>query len=118
MAATLAERDRPGAGLKEPLVTDAATQRLHARQQWDALDGLRAIAVLAVVVYHGSVGWAVNGYVGVDIFFVVSGFLISTLSSVSSSEHEASTCHVSGCGGHGGSCPHSCSSCWCRSPEV
>lgn len=79
MAATPEERDRPGAGLKEPLVTDAATQRLHARQQWDALDGLRAIAVLAVVVYHGSVGWAVNGYVGVDIFFALSGFLITWL---------------------------------------
>ncbi len=44
-----------------------------------ALDGLRAVAVLAVMLYHGRVGWAPGGYLGVDLFFVLSGYLITTL---------------------------------------
>jgi peptidoglycan/LPS O-acetylase OafA/YrhL len=44
-----------------------------------ALDGLRAIAVLAVIVYHGRPGWLPGGWLGVDLFFVISGFLITTL---------------------------------------
>jgi peptidoglycan/LPS O-acetylase OafA/YrhL len=44
-----------------------------------ALDGLRALAVLAVMLFHGDVSWAVGGYLGVDAFFVLSGFLITTL---------------------------------------
>ena len=44
-----------------------------------ALDGLRAIAVCAVIVYHLQYGWARGGYLGVDAFFVLSGFLITSL---------------------------------------
>jgi peptidoglycan/LPS O-acetylase OafA/YrhL len=44
-----------------------------------ALDGLRAFAVVAVLLYHGGVSWASGGYLGVDVFFVLSGFLITTL---------------------------------------
>ncbi len=43
------------------------------------IDGLRAIAVLAVVGYHAVPAFVPGGYVGVDIFFVISGFLITGL---------------------------------------
>lgn len=41
------------------------------------LDGLRAISVLAVIAYHLHFRWAEGGLLGVEIFFVLSGYLIT-----------------------------------------
>lgn len=41
------------------------------------IDGLRAVAVLAVIVFHMRAAWLPGGFVGVDIFFVISGYLIT-----------------------------------------
>jgi peptidoglycan/LPS O-acetylase OafA/YrhL len=43
------------------------------------LDGLRALAVVAVVLYHLDLAWIPGGFLGVDVFFVLSGFLITAL---------------------------------------
>ena len=65
-----------------------ATPRAHSgptdvqragSQHLGGLDGLRAVAVVAVLVYHLWPGTLPGGFLGVDVFFVVSGFLITTL---------------------------------------
>lgn len=43
------------------------------------LDGMRAIAVVAVMIYHANTDWLPGGYLGVEVFFVISGYLITLL---------------------------------------
>ena len=51
----------------------------HGFSYQPALDGIRALAVAAVLAYHADMPWARGGFLGVDAFFVLSGFLITSL---------------------------------------
>ena len=53
--------------------------RAASSPHWQGLDGLRALAVIAVVAYHFSPNSLSGGFLGVDVFFVVSGYLITRL---------------------------------------
>jgi peptidoglycan/LPS O-acetylase OafA/YrhL len=44
-----------------------------------SLDGIRAFSVIAVMLYHADIAWLPGGFLGVEVFFVVSGFLITSL---------------------------------------
>lgn len=68
MVAPLIRSARPRPGIPGPLV-----------RHLPALDGLRAVAVVAVIAYHAELSWAPGGFLGVELFFVVSGFLITSL---------------------------------------
>jgi peptidoglycan/LPS O-acetylase OafA/YrhL len=50
-----------------------------AQRYMPGLDGLRAVAVLAVIAYHLQLGWAQGGLLGVGVFFTLSGYLITDL---------------------------------------
>jgi peptidoglycan/LPS O-acetylase OafA/YrhL len=43
------------------------------------VDGLRAVAVVSVLLYHAEFSWMIGGYLGVEVFFVISGYLITSL---------------------------------------
>ena len=70
-----------GAGRARPSGTSGAV-RLRRRPgpgHEPALDGLRGLAVGAVLLFHGGFSWARGGYLGVSLFFTLSGFLIARL---------------------------------------
>ena len=78
------DRDRMGAPECPPVVTAAerATAGPAAAATFGyvpALDGVRAFAVLAVLAFHGGLPGASGGFLGVDAFFVLSGYLITAL---------------------------------------
>ncbi|HNH87101.1 MAG TPA: acyltransferase, partial [Solirubrobacterales bacterium] len=54
-------------------------ERRSGQRYMPGLDGLRAIAVLAVIAYHLRVGFAPGGLLGVGVFFTLSGYLITDI---------------------------------------
>lgn len=74
-------KDRSGiaAQTRTPAISESnSEQRSHGNFRPD-IEGLRAVALLAVVLFHAAVPGFGGGFVGVDVFFVISGFLISGL---------------------------------------
>ena len=72
------------------------------------LDGLRGLSVLAVIGYHAGFGWLRGGWIGVEVFFVVSGFLITSLLVEEREAHGRRRPRAgSGCAGPAGCCRRS-----------
>src|ERR687894_321911 len=79
--------------LRQPQITDPATGGKGTQRRAGAtpgtpdvrlpyspgLDGLRAFAVIAVLLYHADLAWIPGGFLGVEVFFVISGYLITAL---------------------------------------
>jgi len=62
-----------------PLTAPANGEQLSRVPYLPGLDGLRAVAVVAVMVYHANSTWLSAGFLGVEVFFVISGYLITLL---------------------------------------
>ncbi len=86
MAPVSAEAPRNGAGRRASLPGESWTTSdpFPSRRGADlayvpGIDGLRALAVVAVILFHADLWWIPGGFLGVEVFFVVSGFLITSL---------------------------------------
>src|SRR5215211_5039465 len=64
---------------ERPVAGAARTTRPPAVTYLPGLDGLRAISVIAVLLYHAGLTWIPGGFLGVEVFFVISGYLITML---------------------------------------
>src|SRR3954465_15398237 len=56
--------------------TDGGKQSMDYRRD---IDGLRAVAVIPVVLFHAGLSLIPGGFIGVDVFFVISGYLIGSI---------------------------------------
>ncbi|MDO9173404.1 MAG: acyltransferase, partial [Actinomycetota bacterium] len=61
------------------LPTPSSAAELSRMPYLPGLDGLRAIAVVGVMIYHANHSWLEGGFLGVEVFFVISGYLITLL---------------------------------------
>ena len=61
------------------LVKDSPSKALGRGKFSPEINGLRAVAVIAVIIFHLDESWLPLGYIGVDVFFVLSGFLIAKI---------------------------------------
>ena len=73
----LAAFDRQWSGQREAIRPTRVDKTSMGYQP--GLDGLRAISVVAVMLFHAGFGWMRGGFFGVEVFFVVSGYLITSL---------------------------------------
>src|ERR1700737_4271185 len=58
---------------------DGTSKRAIPMPYVGSLDGLRAVSVLAVLLYHDSLSSVRGGFLGVEVFFVISGYLITAI---------------------------------------
>ena len=73
------------------------------------LDGLRALSVTAVLLYHADVTWMPGGFLGVDVFFAISGYLITSLLLAEYRNRGDVNIGSSTCAGPAACCPRSSS---------
>jgi peptidoglycan/LPS O-acetylase OafA/YrhL len=85
------------------------TRRISAYRP--EIDGLRAVAVGSVILFHAGFGSFSGGFVGVDVFFVISGFLIT---GILIDEHDGAPSHLPASmpDAPGASCQRLLSCCW------
>lgn len=69
---TSARRASPRGG------SSASVSRPAGRERVLALDGIRALAILAIIIYHAHARWLPAGFLGVTVFFVISGYLVTS----------------------------------------
>jgi peptidoglycan/LPS O-acetylase OafA/YrhL len=65
--------------VRSPRAVPSSTLARNSMGYQPGLDGLRAISVVAVIFYHAGFSWMHGGFFGVEVFFVVSGYLITML---------------------------------------
>jgi len=89
------------------LVAPGSRPSATGKERVAALDGVRAVALLIIMGYHFGVGWLSGGFFSLDIFYVLSGYLITGLLLGSTAGGAASRCPPSGCAGPADCCPPS-----------